>query len=284
MNWRNTCNPLEVYIMIRKIIALILVTLFLLLVLVISNIFFWKSKPVDVGAISAANHLYEAGHYTEAIQIYEQIIAGGTIESSILYNLGNAYYQSGDLGRAVLNYQRAAQLNPRDADILANLSRVRDLTQDGFAAETASPINSMANLTRTWMTHNETAILALILWFVFCVLLLAWRSMQFTNARKGLGYTTLLVLLLVFVSSLSLGSRVYLAQTQPIGVVIAPVVTISTDPGGENATEYALHSGTEVNLLETRGDWIRLTVHGDVIQGWVPLDAVETIDGVQMSL
>jgi len=42
-----------------------------------------------------------------------------------LYNLGNSYARSGQLGLAVLSYERAALLAPGDADIRANLEYVR---------------------------------------------------------------------------------------------------------------------------------------------------------------
>jgi hypothetical protein len=43
-----------------------------------------------------------------------------------LYNLANSYALSGKPGLAVLNYERASLLAPRDADIQANLRHVRE--------------------------------------------------------------------------------------------------------------------------------------------------------------
>jgi hypothetical protein len=42
-----------------------------------------------------------------------------------LYNLGNSYARAGELGLAVLNYERAALLAPDDGDINLNLEYVR---------------------------------------------------------------------------------------------------------------------------------------------------------------
>ena len=40
--------------------------------------------------------------------------------------------------------------------------------------------------------------------------------------------------------------------------------------------EFDLHSGAEVQLLESRSDWRRITL-SDNLQGWVPADAVESV-------
>ncbi|MEZ4519126.1 MAG: tetratricopeptide repeat protein [Chloroflexota bacterium] len=41
----------------------------------------------------------ESGHTTEAIEIYEQLIAAGARDSALYYNLGNAYYRQGRHGQ-----------------------------------------------------------------------------------------------------------------------------------------------------------------------------------------
>jgi hypothetical protein len=56
----------------------------------------------------------------------EQRIANGQSSAASLYDLGNSYARAGKLGLAVLNYERAHLLAPRDADIDANLRRVQE--------------------------------------------------------------------------------------------------------------------------------------------------------------
>lgn len=59
--------------------------------------------------------------------------AGGYSAAS-LYNLGNAYARSGKIALAVLEYERARVLAPRDPDIEANLAHARELK--GIAPQT----------------------------------------------------------------------------------------------------------------------------------------------------
>ncbi|HUI25620.1 MAG TPA: BatD family protein, partial [Candidatus Kryptonia bacterium] len=75
-----------------------------------------------------ANALYGEEHYAEAAAEYEKILAGGRESSSVYFNLGNAYFKAGDVGRAILNYERARRLIPRDPDLHANLDYARSLS------------------------------------------------------------------------------------------------------------------------------------------------------------
>ena len=84
------------------------------------------NNSIDVEAMTVANQLYNTGSYAEAAQVYEQLLSQGMTHSSLYYNLGNAFYVQGDLGRAILNYQRAARLDPRDPEIRANLALARN--------------------------------------------------------------------------------------------------------------------------------------------------------------
>ena len=231
----------------------------------------------DQEGMAAAGQLFEAGNYSEAIGIYEQFVAQGAQDSILFYNLGNAYYRQGNLGRAILNYQRASQLNPRDKDIQANLALARAQAIDPFPAESTGPVNSLANMTANWLTVNETAVLALGFWFLAGLLFLAWRQLKPGRFRTSVGYGACVALFLVAFAGISMGSRLYAEETRPEGVVVAPVVAVSTEPGEQFVTEFSLQSGTEIRFAESQGDWVRLDVPEGVEQGWVPAGSVELV-------
>ncbi len=66
----------------------------------------------------AANKLYNAGKFSDAIAAYEKIEPK---TAALYFNLGNACFRAGEIGKAIVNYERARRLSPRDPDILANL-------------------------------------------------------------------------------------------------------------------------------------------------------------------
>jgi hypothetical protein len=61
-----------------------------------------------------------------------------------LYNLANSYARAGKPGLAVLNYERARLLEPNNADIEANLRRVREMS--GLAPDARNVFQSMSGL------------------------------------------------------------------------------------------------------------------------------------------
>ena len=76
-----------------------------------------------------ANAFYEAGQSKEAVETYEEIYQANGPQVGILQNLGSAYYRLGDNARAILAFERALILKPKDPDLLANLK----LTQEAVA-------------------------------------------------------------------------------------------------------------------------------------------------------
>jgi len=72
-----------------------------------------------------ANRAYAEGHYGTAITDFESLVRARGWSAPLLYDLGNAYAQAGRIGPAVLSYERARVLAPRNADVAANLAYVR---------------------------------------------------------------------------------------------------------------------------------------------------------------
>ena len=65
----------------------------------------------------SVDSLFAAGRYREAAAALEEEIKTSGESSTRYANLGNCYYLLGDLGHAVLSYERATLLDPRDKAI-----------------------------------------------------------------------------------------------------------------------------------------------------------------------
>ena len=71
-------------------------------------------------AWETANQHYADGQYEEAIICYENLLQDPAVRSEaraeVLYNLGNAYFKTGENARAILAYERCLRLDPRQQD------------------------------------------------------------------------------------------------------------------------------------------------------------------------
>ena len=83
------------------------------------------SSFVLVADFDQANQQFKAGDYARAAAAYENILTAEGPRAAVFYNLGNSYQQLKQYGPAILAYERARLLTPRDPDLLANLALAR---------------------------------------------------------------------------------------------------------------------------------------------------------------
>ena len=258
----------------RHLLSLILFTI---LILHLTSNSVQAQEPVSpIEAMLAANQTYETGDYLGAAAGYEAIIRYGVHNSNVYYNLGNAYFKHGDLGRAILNYRRAYRLDPRDTDILTNLTIARAQTVDRLEAADEDTLANLVQFAEEWLTLREAAFLALLLWLILCGL--AILAIVLPRQRRLWIIGMAVVGFFLLAGLLSITNRYYSEQRYPPAVIIAQQVDVTSGPGGADQylVEFDLHSGTEVRLLESRPGWQRLTLPGN-LQGWVPEEAVELV-------
>jgi hypothetical protein len=264
-----------------------IITMFALISLTIVGLFLANqalllAKPSVTApeTMLTANQLYENGQYAQAAQAYQQLVDQGYADSALFYNLGNAYFKQGDYGRAILNYRRSEALAPRDPDIQANLALTQAQTVDQLdgSLNNTGFFANVAGLTGSWFTLNEQALITLGLWVLFAFLLIGFgSSRRGSGLREGLGYALVVASLLLAVGLVGLASRLHTEKVRSEAVIVAQEVSVTSGPGSQYVTEFALHSGTQVSLIETRENWVRLSAADGEVQGWAPVNAVETV-------
>ena len=158
-------------------------------------------SPLSASAITKENadSAYAQGQYQQAIKDYEELLKHG-VSAELYYNLGNAYYRTEDITRAVLNYERALLLSPGDRDIRFNLQMARSKTIDKITPESemffVTWYRSLVNLMSVdaWA---GTALFSLALAIVLVLLYLFADSIWL----QKIGFFGFIMLLLVFILS-----------------------------------------------------------------------------------
>ena len=234
-------------------------------------------EPSAQDMMAAANQRFESGEFAEAAQQYEALVGLGYRDAAVHYNLGNAYMEDGDLGQAILNYLRAEELSPRDPDIIANLNLARSRSVDQLQAEGDSLVASVADFGRRWATATEFALAALLLWAVagvaICVLIIR-PVIRGRAILRGVAAAAIVVMLVPLVPLVSmLISNPY----ENTGVVTARTVEVLSGPGPQYGEEFALHSGAQVRLVDSRHGWLQVALPGGELEGWLPSHAVEAV-------
>jgi tetratricopeptide (TPR) repeat protein len=230
-----------------------------------------QSDSLDL--VAQANDAYMTGDYESSKLLYEAIILDGIRDFRVYFNLANAYYQSGDMGRALLNYRRAQEIWPRDSDLANNLTRVRMERVDLLSDDTGFS-ESLLALTRGIFNLSELSVLVFVIWLVwfsllgFGIIKTAWRS----KVHPPLLVTGVFLLSGLFL----LGGRIDTSIRRPPAVVTDKVVQVRSGPGEEYLELYQLHAAAEIYVWERKNDWLQFALP-DGRLGWVPLKTVELV-------
>ena len=216
-----------------------------------------------------ANRLYEEGDYTGAVELYEDALRS-TRDDRVLFNLGNAYFKSGRIGKAVLNYKRAWLLSPRDPDVRTNLEFARSYRADKVEARGNPLIAIVTNLLR-FFSSRESFTAASVLFFL-CLLLL---SAAVVRRRRTFGYAGLaiFVVFLYFILSWAAWRAVLGGRSAS---VVVPEATAYSGPGSEYREVLKVHDGLEVRIRDERHGFVLIQIPGG-LGGWVEESAVEEI-------
>jgi tetratricopeptide (TPR) repeat protein len=227
------------------------------------------SQAADLSAdFDAANNLYGAGKFPEAAAAYEKLLHSGQSSAALYFNLGNAWFKSGQFGRAIAAYHQAEELTPRDPDIQANLRFARNQVQ--------GPTYASGRL-QTWlarMTVNEWTIAsATALWLCFILLALtqcrpAWKP---TLRNYVIGLLVVAGFALACTASALAESR-----SGHSAVVIVKDATVHNSPLDVSPSIFTLHDGAEVRLLDQKDDWLQITTDPARV-GWLHRNQIETL-------
>mgnify|MGYP002625286876 CR=1 FL=1 len=234
-----------------------------------------SSYAADDARMQQALSLCQEGKFDEAVNTYEAILGEGRESATLYYNLGYAYYKSGQLGKAILNMERAQRLNPTDNDVKANLEQAYSLTDQ---MQTIEPVFFV----RWW--HQFTNILnsdgwAVLFIILFVVMLLGIGAFLFADVialRKVGFFSAIIVFFLAVVSlSISISKRNSVLYSQE-AIIMSASVTLTTSPD-KNGTEMAvLHEGTHLTIVSELGEWIEVQLKDGNI-GWLKKSEVEVI-------
>ncbi len=221
-----------------------------------------------------ANLNYENEDYQQAISYYEMLIEIDKVSPEVFYNLGNSYFKLKRVGKAILNYERAKRLEPRDRDISLNLKLAKGMMVDKIDLPQRGFILDMILFLYDRMNVNELTILVWV--FYLAIMILLMFSIFIVSKRKTFLYTVgmLSVFLILFV--IFLFSKINSENFVKKAIVISQKVDVRSGPKEDYLLQFTLHEGAEIYVVEERQSWYEISLSKD-LRGWLPKDAVEII-------
>ena len=213
-----------------------------------------------------ANEAYEAGDYLGAIELYDSAAAQVT-HADILFNRGNAYFKTGQTGRAIADYSRAWVLNPYDPEPRQNLEFCRAYRPD----KTATLPNPLVRFLVAMLRVLDLGLVKLLTGALFLLALAALALLFIRGGRAWVWVSAGLGALCLY-SFLS-----WMSWSQAVGpdraVVVVPEVVLRSGPGEDYKDIVVVHDGLEGSIRSRRGGYVLLQVPGGT-GGWADSSAV----------
>lgn len=233
---------------------------------------------LEAGAITKQNAdtEYQKGNYQQAIRDYEEILKTRA-SAAIYYNLGNAYFRTDNITKAVLNYERAHLYAPGDEDINFNLQFARSKTIDKI-----TPASEMFFVTWYRMLVNYTSVdnwakIGIFSIIMALILVLVYLFGPQLFMRKIGFFGGLFFLISFLISNLFAYQQKQVQINRTGAIIMEPSVNIKKTPAKQSADLFVLHEGTRVDITDkTINGWRGIRV-ADGREGWIETKHIEEI-------
>lgn len=226
----------------------------------------------DVAAnFSTANQLYSEGKFPQAAKAYATILNSGAVSPNLLFNAGNAEFKSGNLGRAIASYRRAALLAPRDVDVRANLNFARNQVQGGSLAE-----NHWESVLGTLTLNEWTALAVIAFWLAFGLFVAMQLRPDWKNTLRGFARVSAVATVLLCAC---LGAASSIHFSKQVAVVLSPDAVTRSGPFSDAQNAFAVHDGAELSVLDQRNGWVQVADNSGR-SGWIQDGQVEVLPAI----
>ena len=223
-----------------------------------------------------ADSAYVQGNYHQAVSLYEEVLKKGQ-SAELYYNLGNAYYRLDEITRAVLNYERALQMAPGDADIRFNLQMAQSKTIDKVVPESEMFFVTWYHAVVSMASVDGWAQLALVSLAVAIILALVYLFSDPVWMRKVGFFGAGAMLVLFLLGNLFAWQQKNARLNRRGAIIMEGTVPVKSTPAKDGTDLFILHEGTKVHITDnTMREWKEIRVP-DGKQGWVETRQIEVI-------
>lgn len=224
--------------------------------------------------LDSAQSAYDQANYSKAVEHYMALLDSGYNNAELYYNLGNAYFKSDNLGKAVLNYERSLYLNPSFDAAKFNLEVANARLIDDFEDLPEFSMLPFFSLIQNSFGANFWLLLALI---SLLISLLIIYKRYINKNRKGFYLLIFPVLTIVFVCIHSWKIEAF--ERERNAIVMSNKVSVFSAPNKNGKLLFSLHEGSKVEVLQSSKNYFEIkTIDGHI--GWVSAQELEIVEKI----
>ena len=235
-----------------------------------------EAAESGVGLYNLGNRHYSEERYDEAVEAYLGALETGIENAALLYNLGNATLKTGNLGKAILYYERGIELDPKDEDLRFNLEFARALIKGTLEMPEQGPLWRFFQWLYGLMGLNSVVLLLSGLYFLFCACVLVRIYTGTLRLRTALiTIQSICVALFLFAGAL-LYAKIHNEVLVERGVLLAERIEARSGPGAAHTPIFPLHEGMTFEIHGRRTDWMQVRLPNG-LTGWIESATMEAI-------
>ena len=230
----------------------------------------------DQDNFDKATTLYQKGDYTQAAAVYSSILKSGKESSALYYNLGNTYYKLNNVPESIYYYEKALQLDPKNADAKNNLIFANQMKVDAITPLPKTWVRQLSDGIVGLFSAHTWAVLSIIGVFAFVLSFLLYYFVERT-ALKRTFFSLMLAFLFFAIGSYTLAHFCHkqVSQTQ-YAILFDKTVRVFSDANAYSSEVMQLHEGTKVEIIEDAKDWVKIRlVNGKT--GWTKVSSLRKL-------
>jgi tetratricopeptide (TPR) repeat protein len=209
------------------------------------------------------------------VEAYTSLLRYGIEDARLEYNLANTEFRRGNLGEAILHYERARRIDPTDPDIAANLELARSMCVD--RVEEPSPpvvLRWIVALQDRLGPDRQSWIIVGAVWLL--ALLIAGCSARPGGWSALTGWIAAALLIALFLITISWYVTYQRLEGEPLAVVLAKSTEVLAGPGDNNPALTTVHEGLTLAVRTHRDEWVQVSLPNG-LTGWVRRSALGAI-------
>ncbi len=215
---------------------------------------------------------YKKGQYDLAIQEFESILSNNWDSPELYYNLGNAFFRSGNTAGAVWAFESCLNLSPTHSDAkynlkLANLKVIDRMDLPDPPLYLQWYLGLKERFTPTTWIH-----ITLFIFFLFSLSVTVNRLFLFSLVQNLRG-----VILTIFFMSLFLTFHsIWTDNSLNLGVIYSLKAEVRSEPNTFSTRLFEVHEGLKVSINQLENDWVEIELL-DGKTGWISNDQIRLI-------
>lgn len=226
--------------------------------------------------MNSGNEFYQNKQYEEAIENYEAILKQGYLSSELYYNLGNAYFKKGKLGRAILFYEKSLKIQPNNEDAVHNLKIANARTVDKIQDVPQLFFIKWWNIILSTFTSTSWQVIIFIFYILLLICVAVYLLIRNLQIQKyafifgTLNIGALIFSVILFFASLERES------SNDFAILQQSAITAKISPDSQSDDAFVIHEGIKFKIEDQVNNWVKIRLSDGKV-GWLPNNVYEVI-------